>query len=159
MVCVFSTGDTTSVMSRNILKRPINLSSGRRFRQLLRLSSKYLWLGDALQSPSGHVFVIDWDEVMLAPPERDFIFIRGPQADGFWKGYGAGDIDWTALTYFLWERVVQDFIEYARCVCFREDLSEETKADLAQMFESSLTTENNNLNAAYAAAARLNRGL
>src|SRR6266705_6773676 len=34
-----------------------------------------------LRDPAGHVFVLDWDEVMLAPKERDFIFIREPQAD------------------------------------------------------------------------------
>src|SRR5262249_36167028 len=28
-----------------------------------------------IRERAGHVFVIDWDEVMLAPKERDFIFI------------------------------------------------------------------------------------
>ena len=108
-----------------------------------------------IRDREGHVFVIDWDEVMLAPKERDFIFIREPQADAFWQGYGQKDIDWIARTYYQYERVVQDLIECARDVCFRDDLGEETKADVAQMFDEILAEGNNNLNAAYAAAAHL----
>ena len=74
-----------------------------------------------IRDHAGHVFVIDWDEVMLAPKERDFIFIRTPQADAFWEGYGQREIDWRALTYYLWERVVQDLIECTQDVCFRDD--------------------------------------
>src|SRR5262249_371046 len=80
---------------------------------------------------TGHVFVIDWDEVMLALKERDFIFVRGPQADAFFQGYGQAEIDWVALTYYRWERVVQDLIEDTQHVCFRDDLAEETKAYIA----------------------------
>ena len=84
------------------------------------------------------MFVIDWDEVMMAPKERDFIFIREPQADAFWEGYGQRKRDWMLLSYYLWERVVQDVIEDTQNVCFKDDLSEETKADIAQSFHESL---------------------
>ncbi len=108
-----------------------------------------------LRDRAGHVFVIDWDEVMLAPKERDFIFVREPQADAFFQGYGQAEIDWIALTYYLWERVVQDVIELAQTVCFRDDLAEESRAYIAQVFHESLTKGGNNLEAAYAAAAHL----
>jgi spectinomycin phosphotransferase len=108
-----------------------------------------------LRDRHGGVFVIDWDEVMLAPKERDFIFIREPQADAFWEGYGQVDIDWMLLSYYLWERVVQDWIEDARNVCFRDDLTEENKADIARTFDKSLSNEGNNLAAAYQASARI----
>jgi spectinomycin phosphotransferase len=105
------------------------------------------------------VFVIDWDEVMPAPKERDFIFLREPQADAFWEGYGQRAIDWPALTYYRWERVVQDLIEYAGDVCFRDDLAEETKADLARRFDRCLAEDGDHISAAYAAAAHLPRDL
>ena len=101
----------------------------------------------------GHVFVIDWDEVMLAPKERDFIFIREPQASTFWQGYGQREIDWVALTYYLWERVIQDVIECTQDVCFRDDLGEETRADIARLFDEIL--EGSSINAASAAEAHL----
>jgi spectinomycin phosphotransferase len=102
------------------------------------------------------VFVIDWDEVMLAPKERDFLWVREPHAGAFFQGYGQEEIDWMALTYFLWERVIQDVIECAKDVCFRDDLGEETKAEIARLFHASLLAEEGSTIAAtYAAAAHL----
>ena len=114
-----------------------------------------LHAANLLRDHAGHVFVIDWDEVMLAPKERDFIFVREPQAAAFWEGYGRTEIDWVALTYYLWERVIQDVIVNAQDVCFREDLGEETKADIAQMFDEYLLEGGDNITAAYEASARL----
>src|SRR5205807_10182737 len=114
-----------------------------------------LHAANLLRDPAGNVFVIDWDEVMLAPKERDFIFVREPQAPAFWQGYGQTEIDWVALTYYLWERVVQDLIECTQDVCFRDDLGEETRADIAQMFHKILAEEGGTVDAAYAAAAHL----
>jgi spectinomycin phosphotransferase len=108
-----------------------------------------------LRDHAGHVFVIDWDEVMLAPKERDFIFIREPGADAFFQGYGQTEIDWILLTYYLWERVVQDLIECAQCVCFREEWGEEARADAAQLFHEVVAEEGGTIDAAYAAAAHL----
>jgi len=108
-----------------------------------------------LRDSAGRVFVLDWDEVLLAPKERDFIFIREPPADAFWQGYSAIEIDWTALTYYLWERVVQEVIACAGDVRFRDDLAEESKADLVQLFDDTLTEEGSTLTAIYAAAAHL----
>lgn len=114
-----------------------------------------LHASNLIRDPAGHVFVVDWDEVMLAPRERDFIFIREPQADAFWEGYGQSEIDWMALTYYRWERVVQDVIECAKDVCFKDDLGQESKADIVQMFDEMLAEGGSNLAAAYSAAAHL----
>ena len=108
-----------------------------------------------LRDPAGHVFVIDWDEVMLAPKERDFIFVRTPHAEAFWAGYGQREVDGMLLAYYLWERVVQDVIYYAHNVCFRDDWAEETRAEVAQVFHASLAEGGHNIAAAYAAAAHL----
>jgi spectinomycin phosphotransferase len=112
-----------------------------------------------LRDLAGRVFVLDWDEVMLAPQERDFIFIREPTADAFWAGYGQPEIDWMALTYFLWERVIQDVIECARDVWLRDDLGEEVKDDITRLFDEVVTEGNSIITAAYAAAAHLPVGL
>ncbi len=114
-----------------------------------------LHAANLIRDHAGRVFVIDWDEVMLAPQERDFIFIREPQAGAFWEGYGQREIDWTALTYYRWERVAQDLIECAGNVCLRDDLGEESKADIARVFDQMLTEGGGNLAAAYSAAAHL----
>ena len=102
---------------------------------------------------SSQVFVIDWDEVMLAPKERDFIFLRKPHAEAFFQGYANAEIDWSLLTYYLWERVVQDLIYLAHNVCFRDDWAEETRAQVAQTFHESLGPGASNLRAAREASA------
>jgi len=105
---------------------------------------------------AGNVFVIDWDEVMLAPKERDFIFVRQPHANAFFQGYGVTEIDWKTLTYYLWERVIQDLIECARNVCLRDDLGEEAKAYSVQAFQDILAEkEGGHIDAAYTAADHL----
>jgi spectinomycin phosphotransferase len=108
-----------------------------------------------IRDPAGRVYVIDWDEVMLAPKERDFIFIRKPYAEAFFQGYAEAEIDWSLLTYYLWERVVQDLIYNAHHVCFRDEWAEETRAQVVQTFQESLEPEASNLRAAREASAHL----
>ena len=116
-----------------------------------------------IRDDAGRVFVIDWDDVMLAPKERDLLFVADAPADGasdmdvppFFQGYGPAEIDWVALTYFRWERIVQDVIECARDVLFRDDLEEETKLENAQLFDRVLAPGNMMVTAAWSAAAHL----
>jgi spectinomycin phosphotransferase len=103
--------------------------------------------------------VIDWDEVMLAPKERDFLFVRPPHADAFFQGYGQAEIDWVALTYFLWERVVQDLIECTHNVCFRDDWGEESRAEAVQLLDVILAEDRGHIDAAHQASAHLPRDL
>ena len=55
----------------------------------------------------------------------------------------------------LLERVVQDLIECARSVCFRDDWTEEARTDATQLFQSILTGEESDIAAANAAATHL----
>jgi len=119
-----------------------------------------------LRDRAGRVFVIDWDDVMLAPKERDFLFIEEAPAEGsaapgwppFFEGYGQPEIDWIALTYFRYERVVQDLIACARRVFFRDDLGEESKAEAVHLFRE-IVAEGGMIGAARRAAAHLPQNL
>lgn len=95
-----------------------------------------------LRNDIGQVFVIDWDEVMLAPKERDFLFIKDAttlqETPPFFQGYGQTEINWIALTYYRYERVAQDLIACAQEVLFRDDLGEESKALSFQLFQEVL---------------------
>jgi spectinomycin phosphotransferase len=98
-----------------------------------------------IRRPQHQVFVIDWDDVMLAPKEHDFIFVGDAPEPGaqdiapFFQGYGLTEIDWMALTYYLWERVIQDVIEYARQVISPDDLDETTRIDGIRRFNANLS--------------------
>jgi spectinomycin phosphotransferase len=108
-----------------------------------------------IRDRAGRVFVIDWDEVMLAPKERDFLFVRPPHAAAFFQGYGQAEIDWVALSYFLWERVVQDLIECSRNVWFRQEWGEESRLEALQVLEVILAEDRGHIEAAYRAWAHL----
>lgn len=115
--------------------------------------------GNILRTPSNDVFVIDWDDVMLAPKERDFIFVNETGSTGqtpspFFQGYGATEIDWAALTYYRGERVITDLIECARDVLFRDDLEDATKAEAVELFRD-IFGENGEVELAFATAAHL----
>ncbi|GCE07355.1 phosphotransferase enzyme family protein [Dictyobacter aurantiacus] len=114
-----------------------------------------------IRARSGHVWIIDWDEVMLAPKERDFLFVGEPgtspdssNRSPFFQGYGEARIDWTALTYYRYERVAQDLIACAQNVFFKDHLSEESKEAEASLFQSVLAP-GGEIEAAYAAEAHL----
>ncbi len=96
-----------------------------------------------LRDSSGNIFVIDWDDVMLALKERDFIFVPELKAERksstFFEGYGETEINSHALMYYRCERVITDIIECAKEVFFRDDLEEETRIEAVQLFESILS--------------------
>ena len=115
-----------------------------------------------IRSQDNQVFVIDWEDVMLAPKERDFIFVgdaRGNPSTAldtapFFQEYERAEIDWIALTYYLWERVIQDVIAYAEEVVLRDDLGEATKLESLRGFRINLST-GGKVDEALAAAAHL----
>ncbi|MGB0386602.1 MAG: phosphotransferase [Ardenticatenaceae bacterium] len=91
------------------------------------------------------IFIVDWDETLLAPKERDLMFVGGGVGgvqDGakeealFFKGYGHTEIDWLALAYYRYEWVVQDMGDYAERVFLMQDIGEETKKDAVAGFVS-----------------------
>jgi spectinomycin phosphotransferase len=64
--------------------------------------------------------IVDWDAPILAPKERDLMFIGGgvggiwndeQEAQWFYQGYGRTEIDRIALTYYRYERIVEDIAE------------------------------------------------
>ncbi|MGH9829994.1 MAG: phosphotransferase family protein, partial [Blastocatellia bacterium] len=119
-----------------------------------------------IRESSGRVFVIDWDDVMLAPKERDFVFVDESPVDHsgalmfspFFQGYGETEMDWIALTYYRYERVAQDLIECARRLFYQDDLSEVTKAGTVQLFHE-LLSGGGVLEAAYRSAVNCSSGL
>lgn len=62
------------------------------------------------------VYLVDWDAPILAPRERDLGLIGGcstwsnPRDEAsFYQGYGETRINWTAMAYYRYERVIADF--------------------------------------------------
>jgi len=77
-----------------------------------------LHAGNVLIDAGGAFYIVDWDDPILAPKERDLMFIGGAQGLGrttpdeeeamFYRGYGPTDVDQVALAYYRYERIVVD---------------------------------------------------
>lgn len=71
----------------------------------------------------GNFYIIDWDTILLAPKERDLMFVasglfkkeRTPEQEEalFYKTYGdINNTDQHALIYYRCERILRDLVEY-----------------------------------------------
>jgi spectinomycin phosphotransferase len=76
-----------------------------------------------LIAADGALYIVDWDNPILAPQDRDLMFIGGAQGFAgrsareeealFYRGYGRQtQIDPFALAYYRYERIVQDIAVY-----------------------------------------------
>lgn len=74
-------------------------------------------------TPGGAVYIVDWDNPLLAPKERDLNLIGGgglgpwrstQEAELFFKGYGSTEIDHQALCYYRYERIIVDMAEFSK---------------------------------------------
>lgn len=76
---------------------------------------------NVLVDASGGLCFIDWDELLLAPRERDLMFILGSpmgprrpaETEAFLGGYGPVVIDAERLAYYHAEWAIQDLVGYA----------------------------------------------
>jgi spectinomycin phosphotransferase len=102
-------------------------------------SDLHAW--NILHSPQGGLHIIDWDEPILAPKERDLMFIGGgvggiwntPREEAlFYRGYGETDIDLTALAYYRFERILVDVVEYSRQLLSASGASADREIGLRQ---------------------------
>jgi len=96
-----------------------------------------------LITPEDRLFIVDWDQPILAPKERDLMFVLGAvggdartprQEDLFFQGYGGVQIDALAMAYYRYEWVVQEIGAWGEDVFLRDDVGDETRQDSAKHF-------------------------
>ncbi len=81
------------------------------------------------------IFIVDWDNPMLAPKERDLMYFVGQKSEvAFFKGYGATNIDKQMVAYYLYEWVIQDMCDYVARVFTVQDSGVATKNHAIQSF-------------------------
>ncbi len=103
--------------------------------------------GNVLIVGNDSIYIVDWDDPIMAPKERDLMFIGGGVANVwnkphekklFYQGYGTTEINSTILAYYRHERIVEDIAEYGHALLLTtsggEDRQEMYKHFIA-MFE------------------------
>ena len=100
----------------------------------------------AVGGPGGPIHLVDWDGPMLAPRERDLLFVVGstiartvePHEEGhFFAGYGPVPIDPAAITYYRYERFLEDLGEIGKSVFLDPATSEaarQAEVDIAAAY-------------------------
>jgi spectinomycin phosphotransferase len=88
-------------------------------------------------------YIVDWDQPILAPKERDLMFIGGGIGNGqfrpeqeealFYAGYGQTDIDLVALAYYRYERIVEDFAAYSEEILLTDEGREDRPEGLRRV--------------------------
>jgi spectinomycin phosphotransferase len=78
--------------------------------------------GNLLITDKNVFYIVDWDTIIQAPKERDLMFIGGgignkwnktEEENNFYRGYnGRETIDPIIMTYYRYERIIQDIVEY-----------------------------------------------
>lgn len=98
---------------------------------------------NVLVDGAGQLWIVDWDETILAPKERDLMFVIGgigrglvsPQeTESFLRGYGEAAIDQRALAYYRYAWAAQEIGAYAEEVFFSPDLSAAARHDAVRSF-------------------------
>jgi spectinomycin phosphotransferase len=111
------------------------------FRQVLCHADLHTW--NVLVDADGQPWIVDWDEAVLAPRERDLMFVVGGighdlvrpgDTDGFFQGYGRASIDPRLLAYYRCAWAVQDIAAYAEQVLLAPGLGEASRRAAAEGF-------------------------
>jgi len=101
-----------------------------------------LHAGNVLVGDNDRISIVDWDTLILAPKERDLMFIGGgvghvwnqPQEEAlFYEGYGLKDIDLVALAYYRYERIAKDVLEFRDQMFDATASAEDREEGLRQM--------------------------
>lgn len=97
-----------------------------------------LHAGNVVIDGAGRLYVVDWDQPILAPRERDLMYPGGAQGFRghapeeeerlFFDGYGPVEVDAAAVAYYRFERIVEDLAVFAEQLL----LSDEGGADRRQ---------------------------
>ena len=78
--------------------------------------------GNVLINGNNPIYIVDWDDPIMAPKERDLMFIGGVanvwnkphEEEFFYKGYGVTEVNVAMLAYYRHERIVEDIALYGQ---------------------------------------------
>ena len=109
--------------------------AGEPFPRVLCHGDLHAW--NVLVDADRHLWIVDWDEAVLAPRERDLFFVVGGgighglvrprDTDSFLRGYGEAGIDPRLLAYYRAAWAVQDIAAYGEEVLCAPALGEATR--------------------------------
>ncbi|HEY5984250.1 MAG TPA: aminoglycoside phosphotransferase family protein [Anaerolineales bacterium] len=96
-----------------------------------------------LLAADGAMFVVDWEDAMLAPKERDLMFVLAyaepAQWASFLKGYATTYVDAVTLAYYQHAWAIEDLGAFAEEILDVESAGAETRANSLRWFKHLFT--------------------
>jgi spectinomycin phosphotransferase len=92
-------------------------------------------IANILLTEENDMFIVDWDDTLFAPKERDLMFVLGEdtiptrEEQMFFEGYGNVRINQLALAYYRYEWCVQEIGDFGNRVFLTKDMGERTKQE------------------------------
>ena len=113
--------------------------------------------GNILINRDGSLYIVDWDNPITAPKERDLMAVGGglmgnwrpaqEEETLFYQGYGEAQTDPRALAYYRYERIIQDIAVYCEQLFLTPEGGEDRAQALRYLMSSFLP--NNTIEIAY----------
>lgn len=129
------TGDSIAMKLRDFMRKNVDVinrlvDGAEQLAQMLQndshpyvLCHSDIHAGNVLIDQSNAIYIVDWDDPIMAPKERDLMFIGGGVANVwnkpheealFYKAYGNTEINRAMLAYYRHERIVEDIAEFGK---------------------------------------------
>jgi len=125
-----------------------------------------LHAGNVLLGSQGELYIVDWDTLILAPKERDLMYIggglmghhRSPSEEeaAFYTAYGEVEIDAVAMAYYRYERIIEDIAAFCQQLLDSTDGGYDREQSLLYLKSNFLP--NNVIQIAYQADRTINHG-
>jgi spectinomycin phosphotransferase len=122
--------------------------------------------GNILIGDGDMIYIVDWDDPILAPKERDLMYIGGglmggwqrPQEEEnlFYRSYGQTLIDPVAMAYYRYERIIEDIAVYCQQLLLTTDGAEDREQSLQYLISNFLP--NHTIEIAYKSDRTLGKG-
>ncbi len=129
--------DRAGQLAREVQKRPAGLVT----------CHSDLHAGNILVGADHTIAIVDWDSPILAPKERDLMFVGGGvggiwrdarETGWFYTGYGPTKIDPIAIAYYRYERIVADLVAYGERILETQGSAEDRAESLRQVIDQFL---------------------
>ncbi len=127
---IFELIEQTETLARSLQKRSLEFC----------LCHGDLHAGNLLINARGDFYIIDWDDLILAPKEKDLMSVgaglfggwRSPaeEVELFYQGYGSSQVDNSALSYYRYERIIADLAVECRQIFEAEGSREDRQQAL-----------------------------